>query len=508
MLAKLIVVGRGPCAACAQMLRRSRDCEVVGVATNIAFLERVVAHEAFASGRVDTGLIDTHRDALFPARRRPRRVRCSRRRAEMRGFADAARRPRRRSGDPHSPWHARTPSGTAPAPRDPLHVRGRRRTHATRAATPRREPHRRRRRRPCAALGRHAARTFVLDVDGGAPAAVVAAGEDRWCSRRAFAGGSALVDPLAQPARKSARRPPDGADVRHGRRGDGEGRRHGGEGAPLMVLEAMKMEHTIARPPRGRAPPSTSPSATACRRRRPGRRRRSYARAVTGALRSRCVDADRRRRMRASPRALPGRRLRRRAHGADYVSRVPRRDAFATQRAMKAIFAFGAGVNGVLALPGCRRRARDPPRGRGHGGADGRYVARAVPARSRGRFDLYARQQRAGVWRSTDRGAVTIGVGCSGSASSAARSRRRWRAGLSRARPRAQQPRTLDGCQTVTQATRARRLPDRPRTYLSRWCRWTPATGGILNAARLRAWPSGRAHVINIGRARSSTTPI
>ena len=43
------------------------QCEVVGVATNIAFLERVVAHEAFANARLDTGLIEANRDALFPA---------------------------------------------------------------------------------------------------------------------------------------------------------------------------------------------------------------------------------------------------------------------------------------------------------------------------------------------------------------------------------------------------------------------------------------------------------
>src|SRR4029434_6469264 len=63
MLAKLIVRGEDRDAACAQMLAALGDCEIVGVATNIAFLERVVAHEAFASGRVDTGLIDKHRDA-------------------------------------------------------------------------------------------------------------------------------------------------------------------------------------------------------------------------------------------------------------------------------------------------------------------------------------------------------------------------------------------------------------------------------------------------------------
>ena len=69
------------------MIAALRQCEVVGVATNIAFLERVVAHEAFAGARLDTGLIEKNRDALFPppgatpearaARRRNCRVRAS-----------------------------------------------------------------------------------------------------------------------------------------------------------------------------------------------------------------------------------------------------------------------------------------------------------------------------------------------------------------------------------------------------------------------------------------------
>ncbi len=67
MLAKLIVWGEDRAAACAQMRNALGQCEVVGVATNIPFLERVVAHEAFASARLDTGLIEANREALFPA---------------------------------------------------------------------------------------------------------------------------------------------------------------------------------------------------------------------------------------------------------------------------------------------------------------------------------------------------------------------------------------------------------------------------------------------------------
>jgi len=86
--------------------------------------------------------------------------------------------------------------------------------------------------------------------------------------------------------------------------------------------------------------------------------------------------------------------------GADSVV-VGVRDAtlFDRQRAMKAVFAFGAGVNGVLALPGL------PPQvpvirleDAGMAAQMARYVV-AAALRALGRFDLYARQQRAREWR-------------------------------------------------------------------------------------------------------------
>jgi 3-methylcrotonyl-CoA carboxylase alpha subunit len=64
MLAKVIAWGDNREAARTRLLAALAQCEVTGVTTNVAFLERVVAHEAFASGRVDTGLIAKHRDEL------------------------------------------------------------------------------------------------------------------------------------------------------------------------------------------------------------------------------------------------------------------------------------------------------------------------------------------------------------------------------------------------------------------------------------------------------------
>ena len=67
MIAKLIVHGEDRPAALRRLAEALAEYEIVGVATNVAFLKRVVTHQAFASGTVDTGLIARHQAALFPA---------------------------------------------------------------------------------------------------------------------------------------------------------------------------------------------------------------------------------------------------------------------------------------------------------------------------------------------------------------------------------------------------------------------------------------------------------
>jgi 3-methylcrotonyl-CoA carboxylase alpha subunit len=106
MLAKVIAWGEDRARARDELLRALSACEVTGVATNIAFLERVVAHEAFASGRVDTGLIDAHREALLaPAQPVPASALIAAAVAEYREVEAAARDAAAASADPHSPWH-------------------------------------------------------------------------------------------------------------------------------------------------------------------------------------------------------------------------------------------------------------------------------------------------------------------------------------------------------------------------------------------------------------------
>ncbi|MDR5775232.1 MULTISPECIES: acetyl/propionyl/methylcrotonyl-CoA carboxylase subunit alpha [unclassified Caballeronia] len=65
MIAKLIVHGRDRRDALARMARALAECEIVGLHTNVEFLQRIVKSEPFSQGELDTGLIERHRDTLF-----------------------------------------------------------------------------------------------------------------------------------------------------------------------------------------------------------------------------------------------------------------------------------------------------------------------------------------------------------------------------------------------------------------------------------------------------------
>jgi 3-methylcrotonyl-CoA carboxylase alpha subunit len=67
MIAKLIVHGATREIALKQMDRALATTEVAGATTNLAFLRRLVGHERFASGDVDTGLIEADLEALVAA---------------------------------------------------------------------------------------------------------------------------------------------------------------------------------------------------------------------------------------------------------------------------------------------------------------------------------------------------------------------------------------------------------------------------------------------------------
>jgi 3-methylcrotonyl-CoA carboxylase alpha subunit len=73
MIAKLIVHGADRGEALARMSLALRACEIVGPHTNVEFLQRIVTSEPFATADLDTGLIERHHDALFAPLQKPLR---------------------------------------------------------------------------------------------------------------------------------------------------------------------------------------------------------------------------------------------------------------------------------------------------------------------------------------------------------------------------------------------------------------------------------------------------
>ena len=106
MLAKLIVWGETREVALARMSAALGEFEVVGVTTNIGFLGRIVKSRAFATGDLDTGLIERNRDELFPAAGTTKdEILAVAAFAELALGETTARNRARTSGDPNSPWH-------------------------------------------------------------------------------------------------------------------------------------------------------------------------------------------------------------------------------------------------------------------------------------------------------------------------------------------------------------------------------------------------------------------
>ncbi|HRH13506.1 MAG TPA: acetyl/propionyl/methylcrotonyl-CoA carboxylase subunit alpha [Azonexus sp.] len=108
MIAKLIVWDEHRDAALARMRKALADYQVAGVTTNIDFLSRLVACPAFAGADLDTGLIERQKTFLFPATQAVSydallvaTV------GELLWEQHKAGLAAKSSGDPWSPWHAR-----------------------------------------------------------------------------------------------------------------------------------------------------------------------------------------------------------------------------------------------------------------------------------------------------------------------------------------------------------------------------------------------------------------
>ena len=108
MIAKLIVWDEHRDAALARMRKALADYQVAGVTTNIDFLSRLVACPAFAGADLDTGLIERQKDFLFPTTQTvPRDTLLVATVGELLWEQHEAKQAAKTSGDPHSPWHAR-----------------------------------------------------------------------------------------------------------------------------------------------------------------------------------------------------------------------------------------------------------------------------------------------------------------------------------------------------------------------------------------------------------------
>jgi 3-methylcrotonyl-CoA carboxylase alpha subunit len=106
MIAKLIAWGEDRAMALGRLRAALAEFEIVGVTTNVEFLARTVASTAFVSADLDTHLIERSRAELFPAARGASdedlaAAALAELLAEQAQAAAAAK----ASADPHSPWH-------------------------------------------------------------------------------------------------------------------------------------------------------------------------------------------------------------------------------------------------------------------------------------------------------------------------------------------------------------------------------------------------------------------
>jgi 3-methylcrotonyl-CoA carboxylase alpha subunit len=254
MIAKLVCRGEDRAAALGRLAHALGAVEAAGLHTNVEFLERVARSRAFASADLDTGLIERSRQELFaPAAPASHTLLAAAAMAELLAEADTARERARTSGDPYSPWDSvdgwRLNQGShhrfvfvEPGHRHEVTLEFRAGGHGLsidgQAYTVAAEP------------GEPG--DLRLRLDGHEFAArAVRAGHD-W---HVAAGGARAVLTLAEdlPAEEDESAPGSLAapmpgkvialHVKAGERVD--------KGAPLLVLEAMKMEHTISAPAAG-----------------------------------------------------------------------------------------------------------------------------------------------------------------------------------------------------------------------------------------------------------------
>jgi 3-methylcrotonyl-CoA carboxylase alpha subunit len=255
MIAKLIVWDESRERALARMLQALADYRVVGVSNNIGFLSRLVACPAFAQADLDTGLIERERSFLFPeGGEPPAEAWLVAALAELIQDREYAAAEAVAGNDPYSPWHARDGWRVNSVTRREIRLRAGETEKAVNAAYVGTGIQLEFGGQTVSAAGR-----FIdggqLRVDLGGrriSATVVAANEKRHVFIDGVCHIFAAIDPLfhagsgggaeggltaPMPGKVIALIAPVGGRVE--------------KGSPLLILEAMKMEHTIAAPSAG-----------------------------------------------------------------------------------------------------------------------------------------------------------------------------------------------------------------------------------------------------------------
>ncbi len=105
MIAKLVVHGSDRARALARLRQALAEVEIAGPKTNVAFLRRVAASRAFATPELDTGLIERNRTELLRAEPISDESLAATALAEILEETHAARARAAVSTDPHSPWN-------------------------------------------------------------------------------------------------------------------------------------------------------------------------------------------------------------------------------------------------------------------------------------------------------------------------------------------------------------------------------------------------------------------
>jgi 3-methylcrotonyl-CoA carboxylase alpha subunit len=253
MIAKLIVHGRDRAEALSRLRAALAEVEIAGVATNVGLLRRLASSAAFNNADLDTGLIERCRAELFaPQEPASDELLAAAALAELADEEAAARERARRSGDPYSPWNS--VDGwrlNEESHHDFAFVDGER-EHLVRVRF--REGGRRLEidGRTYALAGERNGSGMRVCLDGRTFHATTVREADSW---HVFCGGSARRLSLRQPGHADDSEavlglltaPMPGRIVKvMARPGDKVAK-----GDPLLILEAMKMEHTITAPADG-----------------------------------------------------------------------------------------------------------------------------------------------------------------------------------------------------------------------------------------------------------------